>query len=151
MENLANSTDESKKSGLSGGDLLGMRSSLNTPPPGFGLGDFASFHGQNLTARRAAAASAPPTSLFANNLFDSNFTSLPDDFDRFSNKDIADKDSYRMNLLQGKNQDDKPRTMSYNNLAAALGEGLAESMGHSLVDSNNGNGSAPDIAQDDLR
>lgn len=100
-----------------------MKSSISSPPPGFSLLDPARFHGENL--KRAAAASAPPTSLFSNS-FDLTFDAS-DQYTRISGKNSTDHD----NSSSGR----KLRTMSYNNLAAALGEGLAECMGESLVDS----------------
>lgn len=102
--------------------IADMKSSISSPPPGFNLLDPARFHGEHIS--RTAAASAPPTSLFSNS-FDLNFDSS-DKYGRLSGHNSSEYESSSARKL---------RTMSYNNLAAALGEGLAECMGESLVDS----------------
>lgn len=104
------------------GELADMKSSISSPPPGFNLLDPARFHGENIS--RAAAASAPPTSLFSNS-FDLTVDSS-DKYARLSGHTSSENESSSARKL---------RTMSYNNLAAALGEGLAECMGESLLDS----------------
>ena len=114
-------------------DFLYIPSSVNTPPPGFLLSDSSLIHGERIS--RAATASAPPTSIFGN-------------FDRFGSNFGLDEGRptrimQRPSGLDGNSlisMDDDPiftksRTMSYNNLVAALGEGLAESMGNSLNES----------------
>jgi len=108
-----NKNGDSQHNGISA-DTLDMRSSLSTPPPGFGLIADSRFHGEKLSISRAAAASAPPTSLFMNG--NAGFRSM------FDNQ--IGEDGFT-----------KSRTMSYNNLAEALGEGLAECMGESLNES----------------
>lgn len=114
-------TAESNNKGNPGG-LADMKSSIGSPPPGFSLLDPARFHGENIS--RAAAASAPPTSLFSNS-YDLTFDSS-DKYARISGHSSSEHESSATRKL---------RTMSYNNLAAALGEGLAECMGESLLDS----------------
>jgi len=116
--------------------FLQVHSSIRTPPPGFAL-DAARFYGENV--RRAAAASAPPMSFLGvdgDNSVRSHHAVLDDGqpprvMQRFS--------SGESNGLSAIDDEDpifaKSRTMSYNNLALALGEGLAECMGDSLSDS----------------
>jgi|AntRauTorckE5430_2_1112549.scaffolds.fasta_scaffold01827_4 hypothetical protein len=108
------SAGNSQQNGISA-DTLDMRSSLSTPPPGFSVLADSRFHGEKLSMSRAAAASAPPTSLFTN-----------------GNADFKSMFDYQI----GEDGYTKSRTMSYNNLAEALGEGLAECMGESLNESD---------------
>ncbi len=118
------------------GDHNHIRSSVRTPPPGFSRPDAALLYGSSLD--RSAAASAPPSSLFSND-FDidrSGSYHFRDDLQRsngsFSNNGGLNGETSR--LLEGIQQ----RTMSYNNLAEMLGEGLAESMGDSLEEQAGG-------------
>lgn len=102
------------------------------PPPGFPIDKKATFYGSN----RAGAGSAPPLLLTSDLITNANsFTSSLDD--------LSGPENLRM-MLKPTNHDDSQvftnvnksaqggRTSSYVNLAAALGEGLAESMGDSL-------------------
>lgn len=126
-------------------DALDRHSSLSTPPPGFDLLD-ARFHGEKLSRSRAAAASAPPTSLFANGGAD--FESLfgiaigedgrPPRMMQRPATSTRGRSSDGITSIVDEDEDTtftKSRTMSYNNLVLALGEGLAECMGDSLNES----------------
>ena len=110
---------------------LRVPSSVNTPPPGFSLSDANLFYGGNIS--RSAAASAPPTSLFGTefNFNDAVGNGNGERAPRIRQIPLSDVDNATT--------DDpifaKSRTMSYNNLAMALGEGLAECMVDSLDDS----------------
>lgn len=123
-------------------DINRMTNSIKTPPPpGFASGGFsdstARFYGENLS--RAAASSAPPTSF--------QFSDLSTEFLRA--QDMSQRNQVRQNgdssglIGNGSFQIDDIdsaketlRTMSYNNLAMALGEDLAEYIGESTDDIN---------------
>ncbi len=115
------------------GDHNHIRSSVRTPPPGFSRPDAALLYGSSLD--RSAAASAPPSSLFSND-FDIDRAGsyhFRDDLQRSNNGSFS-INGETSRFLEGLQQ----RTMSYNNLAEVLGEGLAESMGDSLEDQAGG-------------
>lgn len=134
------SSNDSAKDTISpikGDHHVSIRSSVRTPPPGFARSDAALLYGSSLN--RAAAASAPPSSLFSDSFGVDRSASylLRDDFQRLSNGSLSSNvgvngDSSRFS--DGLQQ----RTMSFNNIAEVLGEGLAESMGDSLEDSSGG-------------
>jgi hypothetical protein len=123
-------------------EISHMIKSIETPPPpGFASGGFsdstARFYGENLS--RAAAASAPPTSF--------QFSDLSSEFLRshdLSQRELGGKDSNSAGFIgNGSIQIDNIdsaketlRTMSYNNLAMALGEDLAEYIGESTDEIN---------------
>jgi hypothetical protein len=114
---------------------LYVPSSVNTPPPGFALPDTALFHGTNIS--RSAAASAPPTSLFGTEQFLNLRGAFNNDRERAPRiRQIPSLDVNNLTLGDADPIFAKSRTMSYDNLAMALGEGLAECMGDSLNENN---------------
>ena len=117
---------------------LYVPSAVATPPPGFSLSDANLFHGRNIT--RSAAASAPPNSLFGTSLLFDGALDVEGDRERAPR--IRQIPDLTLSSLGGggggANGNSNPiftksRTMSYTNLANALGEGLAECMGDSLL------------------
>lgn len=123
-------------------EISRMTNSIKTPPPpGFASGGFsdstARFYGENLS--RAAASSAPPTSFQFSDL-SSGFLPKQDIFHRNVDRQNGDSAGLTGNdFLQIDNIDSAKetlRTMSYNNLAMALGEDLAEYIGESTDDIN---------------
>ncbi len=122
---------------------LYVPSSVATPPPGFSFSDANLFHGRNVS--RSAAASAPPTSLFGTSLLFDGALDVEGDRERAPR--IRQIPDLTLSSLRGDGGDGgdggadgssdpvftKSRTMSYTNLANALGEGLAECMGDSLL------------------
>lgn len=106
-----------------------VHSFVRTPPPGFTM-DPAGTSGLTFgNPSRAGAGSAPPQSLISEEF--KTIRSLPS----LSN-DVNGHDPLRMMLRPN---DENGRSTSFVNLAAALGEGLAESIGDSLKESKEEN------------
>lgn len=132
-------TDSTSRSDLQD-ELRRLNSSV---PPGFSARGFsdssARLYGENLS--RATASSAPPTSF--------KFADLRSEFiyaDVTSHNDLGPQSGGNV-LLNGENKStslisnidtakETSRTMSYSNLAMALGEDLAEYIGESTDDIN---------------
>ncbi len=119
-----NVDDHDKKESLSNrGNNAYVYSFVQTPPPGFTLDRLdtsSSFDGNN----RTGAESAPPRSF------------VTDEFVKIKNSlsqgyQFNGHDQLRVMLRPN---DENGRSTSFVNLAAALGEGLAESIGDSLKD-----------------
>ena len=102
------------------------------PPPGFPIDNRAAFYGFN----RTGAGSAPPLSLTSDIITNTNtFTSTLEDLSSPENLRMRLKPTNHDDsqvVTNGNKSAQNERTSSYVNLAAALGEGLAESMGDSL-------------------
>ena len=121
--------DDREKEELSNNEFSYVHSAVRTPPPpGFSIDNKASFYGYN----RAGAGSAPPRSLISDGIpLGNGYSSRLDDFDGH--------DHLRMMLRPSNNNNsDKGQISSFANLAAVLGEGLAESMGDSLGEKRDG-------------
>ncbi len=143
---LSSPDKHDEKEPLKNGDFV--QSQVRTPPPpGFSIdNNRATFYGSN----RDGAGSAPPLSLTSDLLGNSNsFNSSLDDLSspehirsRYNNllkpatTTAAHFDQARgvPTNVKGYMSAQNGRSSSYVNLAAALGEGLAESMGDSLAD-----------------
>ena len=102
------------------------------PPPGFSLDSKISFDG--IMNNRAGAGSAPPRAFMSDGI-----SLLGDDYDNSSSQfnGFSTHDHLRMMLRPNDDQShrsEKGRSSSFVDLAACLGEGLAESMGDSLMD-----------------
>lgn len=121
-----NVDDLDKKESLSNrGSNSYVYSLVQTPPPGFTLGRLdtnSSLDGSN----RTGAGSAPPRS-FVTDEFMTTKNSLSQGY-QFNSHD-------QLRIMLRPN-DENGRSTSFVNLAAALGEGLAESIGDSLKDNH---------------
>jgi hypothetical protein len=135
--NNNNNTSNSSTIGNNNLEFSYVHSAVRTPPPpGFSLDNKASFYGNN----RDGAGSAPPRSLISDGLglgngYSSHLGGLGAGGQGGQGFDGHDR--LRM-MLRPAGDTEKGRSSSFANLAAVLGEGLAESMGDSLVDLRNG-------------